>query len=32
MLLTSIQLIQNIEAVKKACLDVHCKNSDLWCQ
>lgn len=27
--LTFIQLIHNIEAVKAACLDVHCKSSDL---
>lgn len=32
MLLTLIQLIQSIEAVNPACLDVHCKSSDLWCQ
>lgn len=29
MLLTFSQLIQNIEAVKPSCLDVHCKSSDL---
>jgi len=31
MLLTFIQLIQNIKAVKPSLLDVHCKSSDLQC-